>query len=159
MSSQWHLVYAQCCITIILSSPRRFSPLPKEPPIYEAVTLLYLLLPAPVCMCVCAKSLLSCLTPCDPMNYSRQTPLSMGFSRQEYWSGLPCSPPGNLPWTREGKPPSPWQPSIYFLPPRICLLWILSLNRTILCVAFGCLLSLTVFIHVIACIRTPSFYD
>ena len=24
-------------------------------------------------------------------------PLSMGFSRQEYWSGLPCSPPGNLP--------------------------------------------------------------
>ena len=26
-----------------------------------------------------------------------QTPLSMGFSRQEYWSGLPCRPPGNLP--------------------------------------------------------------
>ena len=26
-----------------------------------------------------------------------QTPLSMGFSRQEYWSGLPCSPPGHLP--------------------------------------------------------------
>ena len=25
------------------------------------------------------------------------TPLSMGFSRQEYWSGLPCSPPGDLP--------------------------------------------------------------
>ena len=24
-------------------------------------------------------------------------PLSMGFSRQEYWSGLPCPPPGNLP--------------------------------------------------------------
>ena len=23
--------------------------------------------------------------------------LSMGFSRQEYWSGLPCPPPGNLP--------------------------------------------------------------
>ena len=23
--------------------------------------------------------------------------LSMGFSRQEYWSGLPCSPPGDLP--------------------------------------------------------------
>ena len=28
---------------------------------------------------------------------ARQAPLSMGFSRQEYWSGLPCSPPGNLP--------------------------------------------------------------
>ena len=24
-------------------------------------------------------------------------PLSMGFSRQEYWSGLPFPPPGNLP--------------------------------------------------------------
>ena len=26
-----------------------------------------------------------------------QTPLSVGFSRQEYWSGLPRLPPGNLP--------------------------------------------------------------
>ena len=25
------------------------------------------------------------------------TPLSMGFSRQEHWSGLPCPPPGDLP--------------------------------------------------------------
>ena len=25
-----------------------------------------------------------------------QAPLSMGFSRQEYWSGLPCPPPGDL---------------------------------------------------------------
>ena len=24
-------------------------------------------------------------------------PLSMGFSRQEFWSGFPCLPPGNLP--------------------------------------------------------------
>ena len=28
---------------------------------------------------------------------AHQTPLSMGFSRQEYWSGLPCPPPGDLP--------------------------------------------------------------
>ena len=27
----------------------------------------------------------------------RQAPLSIGFSRQEYWSGLPCHSPGNLP--------------------------------------------------------------
>ena len=27
---------------------------------------------------------------------AHQVPLSMGFSRQEYWSGLPCSPPGDL---------------------------------------------------------------
>ena len=26
-----------------------------------------------------------------------QAPLSMGFSRQEYWSGLSCPPPGGLP--------------------------------------------------------------
>ena len=28
---------------------------------------------------------------------AHHTPLSMGFSRQEYWSGLPCPPPGDLP--------------------------------------------------------------
>ena len=28
---------------------------------------------------------------------THQAPLFMGFSRQEYWSGLPCPPPGNLP--------------------------------------------------------------
>ena len=28
---------------------------------------------------------------------AHQAPLSMGFSRQEHWSGLPCSPPGDLP--------------------------------------------------------------
>ena len=26
-----------------------------------------------------------------------QAPIFMGFSRQEYWSGLPCPPPGDLP--------------------------------------------------------------
>ena len=34
---------------------------------------------------------------CDPMDCSPQAPLSIGFSRQEYWSVLPCSPPGYLP--------------------------------------------------------------
>ena len=28
---------------------------------------------------------------------AHQAPLSMGFPRQEYWSGLPCLPPGDLP--------------------------------------------------------------
>ena len=31
-----------------------------------------------------------------PWTGARQTPLSMGFCRQEYWSGLPFPPPGNL---------------------------------------------------------------
>ena len=50
-----------------------------------------------------------------------QVPLSMGFSRQEYWSGLPCPPLGNLPdpgaepgflmfWRRK------WQPTPVPLP-------------------------------------------
>ena len=39
----------------------------------------------------------SCPTLCDPMACSPQTALSMAFSRQENWSGLPCPPPGDLP--------------------------------------------------------------
>ena len=37
------------------------------------------------------------LTLWDPMDCSPLAPLSTGFSRQEYWSGLPCPPPGDLP--------------------------------------------------------------
>ena len=44
-----------------------------------------------------AQSLQSCPTLCDPWTVARQAPLCMGFSRQEYWSGLPCPPPGDLP--------------------------------------------------------------
>ena len=32
-----------------------------------------------------------------PWTVTSQTPLSMGFSRQEYWSGLPVPSPGDLP--------------------------------------------------------------
>ena len=34
------------------------------------------------------------LIPCDPRDCSPQDPLSVEFSRQEYWSGLPFPPPG-----------------------------------------------------------------
>ena len=37
------------------------------------------------------------LTLVTPWTVAYQTPLSMGFSRQEYWSGLPFSSPGDLP--------------------------------------------------------------
>ena len=47
--------------------------------------------------CICAKSLQSCRTLVSPWTVACQVPLSMGFSRQEYWSGLPCPPPGDLP--------------------------------------------------------------
>ena len=39
----------------------------------------------------------SVLSVCDPMHIARQAPLSMGFSRQEYWSRVPFPPPGDLP--------------------------------------------------------------
>ena len=40
-----------------------------------------------------AKSLQSCPTLCDPIDGSPQAPLSLGFSRQEHWSGLPFPSP------------------------------------------------------------------
>ena len=39
----------------------------------------------------------SCLTLCDPWTVVSQAPPSMGFSRQEYWSGLPLTSPRDLP--------------------------------------------------------------
>ena len=49
-----------------------------------------------VCVCVHAKSLQSCLT-VTLWAVDSQAPVSMGFSRQEYWSGLPCPSSGDLP--------------------------------------------------------------
>ena len=47
---------------------------------------------------LCMLTTQSCPTLCDPMDYiARQAPVSMGFSRQEYWSGLPFPSPGNPP--------------------------------------------------------------
>ena len=40
---------------------------------------------------------------------AHQAPLSMGFSRQEYWSGMPFSPPGDLP-NPGNEPASPLSP-------------------------------------------------
>ena len=41
----------------------------------------------------------------------------MGFSRQEYWSGLPCPPPGDLsdPRIEPGTPQSPALPGGFFI--------------------------------------------
>ena len=39
----------------------------------------------------------ACPTLAIPQTAARRAPLSMGFSRQDYWSGLPCPPPGDLP--------------------------------------------------------------
>ena len=39
----------------------------------------------------------SCLTLRPPQSVAHRAPLSMGFPRQEYWSGLPFPTPGDLP--------------------------------------------------------------
>ena len=67
-----------------------------------------------ICLCVCA-SVSMCVCVCvlspiwlfvTPWTAALQAPLSMGLPRQQYWSGLPCPPPGDLP-EPEIKPMSP----------------------------------------------------
>ena len=47
------------------------------------------------CYCVCVLSRVWLFV--TPWMAARQSPLSMEFSRQEYWSGLPCLSPGDFP--------------------------------------------------------------
>ena len=47
-----------------------------------------------VCVLSCFSYIRLCAT---PWTVARQAPLYMEFSRQEYWSGLPFPPPGDLP--------------------------------------------------------------
>ena len=55
-----------------------------------------------VCVCVCARmhgrvlSCFGCVNSLTPWTATCQAPPSMEFFRQEYWSGLPLSPPGDL---------------------------------------------------------------
>ena len=50
------------------------------------------------CACIMHAQLLSRVWLFEiPWTVARQAPLSMGFPRQEYWSGLPFPPPGDLP--------------------------------------------------------------
>ena len=43
-----------------------------------------------------------------PCTVAHQAPLSMGFARQEYWTGLPFSSPGNFPYPGM----EPWSPAL-----------------------------------------------
>ena len=46
--------------------------------------------------CTLWTCMLSRFSLCDPWTVARQAPMSVGFSRQEYWSRLLCPPSGNL---------------------------------------------------------------
>ena len=96
------------CDTQTDTNSGTFSPLAKEDNIFTFQLwswLLYLKLKrrsllritlGPMFYALCSVSQ-SCPTLCDPMDCSPLGSPLWGFSRQEYWSGLPCPPPGNLP--------------------------------------------------------------
>ena len=52
-----------------------------------------------------------------PWTVAYQAPLSMEFSRQEYWSGLPFPSPGDLPNPIESGLPALWADSLLSEPP------------------------------------------
>ena len=70
-----------------------------------------------------------CPTLAIPWTIACQAPLSMGFSSQEYWSGLPCPPQGNLPNPgMEPRSPTLQEDSLPSKPPRkplYFIIWIL----------------------------------
>ena len=74
----------------------------KKKPTYQAERFLLNLLP--LSHAATAKSLQSCSTLCDPIDGSPPGSPSLGFSRQEHWSGLPFPPPMHesekLKWSR-----------------------------------------------------------
>ena len=59
----------------------------------------------------CAQSFQLCLTLCHSTDCSPPGSSAHGFSRQEYWSGLPCPPSGDLP-NPGTEPVSPLSPEL-----------------------------------------------
>ena len=92
-SGQWHLSREDK-----LSLPDTWlssSSLERRLDVQDEATIPWALVDGPISLCI--LSLFSRVRFCDPMDCSLQASLSMGFSRQEYWCGLPCPSPGGLP--------------------------------------------------------------
>ena len=83
------------------------------------------------CSCLVAESCLSLVT---LWSVARQAPLSMGFSRQEYWSGLPLPSAGDLPDTGIKPTSSALQANFSLLShrgsPKLIVLYQLYLSKT-----------------------------
>ena len=68
---------------------------------------------ARACVCVCARARVHACARSDSLQFyglqPAKAPLTMGFPRQEYWSGLPFEAPGDLldPGTESTSPVSP----------------------------------------------------
>ena len=86
------------------------------PPVFSLDVLLRVWATAGESICysdklnACAQWLRAYATCVTPWTVAHQAPLSMGFFRQEYWSGLPRPPPGDLP-DPEIEPISPLSPA------------------------------------------------
>ena len=84
---------------------------------------IYTILQPSKCVTVLCASVLSCFSHvwlfATPWTVACQTPLSMVFSRQEYWDGLPCPPPGDFsnPGVEPGSLVSPAQVDSLLLAP------------------------------------------
>ena len=92
------------------------------------------LLPHIAIMHACMLSCFSCLRPfATKWTVACQAPLSMGFSRQEYWSGLPYHLPETLP-NPDMEPMSPAAPalqgdSLLLVPRRTCIIIICFIKK------------------------------
>ena len=97
------------------------------------------------CVLSCFSHVLLCAT---PWTVACQAPLSMGFSRQEYWSGWPRPPPGDLP-DPGVEPRSLMSPALagrFFTlaPPGKPHSWVINLfmytpsHSLLRCLSFGC---------------------
>ena len=71
----------------------------------------------PVCVCTVLSSFSRVQLFVTSWSIAHQTPLSMGFSRHEFWSGLPGHPPGDLPHPgiKSRSPVSPALQAILYL--------------------------------------------
>ena len=65
-------------------------------PVVETADFIILLCIDEILSCVCALSLSPVRLFATPGTIAHQAPLFRGFPRQEYWSGLPFPPPGDL---------------------------------------------------------------
>ena len=91
-----------------------------------------------VCVWVCARARARSVASNSATLWiaARQTPLSMGFFRQEYWNGSPFTPPGNLPdqglnlhllhWQVDSLPVSGFSINIINYSPSLVLLLLLA---------------------------------
>ena len=91
-----NIVYLQCCVSGVQHSESVMHTLSFFKILFHRPSQILTRVPCVTCVCMLSHSVVS-NTLVTPQTVARQAPLSMGFSRQEYWSGLPFPPPGDLP--------------------------------------------------------------